>query len=94
MWRRRAVDTGRAPWWDARVMGHRQLFLAAVLALLVVAVAWLAKSGIWRRGRLGLVAAAVVVALGLVARRVGLGEVAVVATLVLLPLLLLRPPAS
>jgi hypothetical protein len=62
-----------------------------------VLVAWVAKAGLWRRGRLFLVAVALVVALGALARRIGLGELLVLAVVVLIPLLVVpvrRSPAA
>jgi hypothetical protein len=69
-------------------MGLRHVLVAFLTALAIVLAAWLARSGLWRRGRLALVAVAVVAALGLLARRLGLGELAVVAVLVVIPFLL------
>jgi hypothetical protein len=69
-------------------MGLRHVLVAFGTAFAVVLVAWLARSGRWRRGRLALVAGAVVIALGVLARRLGLGELAVVAILVVIPFLL------
>jgi hypothetical protein len=66
-------------------MAGKQLLLVALTALALVLVAWAAKSGLWRRGRLAFVAIALVLALGVLARRIGLGEVLVLAVVVLIP---------
>ena len=75
----------------------KQLLLVALAGLALVLVAWVAKAGLWRRGRLFLVAVALVVALGALARRIGLGELLVLAVVVLIPLLVVpirrSPPA-
>ncbi|HET8734460.1 MAG TPA: hypothetical protein VFM45_11910 [Anaeromyxobacteraceae bacterium] len=59
-----------------------------LLALALVAVAWLVKTGLWRRGRLAIVALAAVAALALLTRRVGLGELLVLVAVLGLPALL------
>jgi hypothetical protein len=69
-------------------MGLRHVLVASLTALAIVLVAWLARAGLWRRGRGALVVVAVVVALGLLARRLGLGELAIVGILVVIPFLL------
>lgn len=69
-------------------MALRHVLVAFGTALAVVLVAWLARSGLWRRGRFGLAAIAVVAALGFFARRLGLAELAVVAILVVIPFLI------
>ncbi len=66
-------------------MAAKQLLVVALTALALVLVAWVAKAGLWRRGRLALVSVAIVVALGVLARRIGLGEVLVLAVVVLIP---------
>lgn len=70
--------------------GRPQLFSLAALVLVAVAVAWLLRSGHLRRGgRVWLVALGAVAALAVLARRVGWGELAVLAVLALLPVLVL-----
>jgi len=72
----------------------KQLLVVALAALALVLVAWVAKAGLWRRGRLFLVAVALVVALGVLARRIGLGELLVLAVVVLIPLLVVPAPRA
>jgi hypothetical protein len=70
-------------------LGRQELAIVVLLALALVAVAWFAKTGLWRRGRLALVAVAAVAALALLTRRVGLGELLVLLAVLGLPALLL-----
>jgi hypothetical protein len=70
-------------------VGKTQLVTLTFTLLAVVAVAWLIKAGHWRRGRLLLVTGGIAVALALLTRRLGLGELVILAVLVLLPALLL-----
>lgn len=60
-------------------MGRIELFIVAGVALLGVGTAWLLRTGLWRRGRLAFVAASVVAGLLLLTRRVGWGELGVLA---------------
>lgn len=76
------------------VVASKQLLLVALAALALVLVAWVAKAGLWRRGRLFLVAIGLVVALGVLVRRIGLGELLVVAVVVLIPLLVVPLPRA
>jgi O-antigen ligase len=72
------------------VYGRAQLFSIAALILTAVSVAWLLRGGYLRRGgRMWLVLLAVVAALAVLARRVGWGELAVLAVLALLPVFVL-----
>jgi hypothetical protein len=70
-------------------LGRQELAIVVLLALALVAVAWFVKTGLWRRGRLALVAVAAVAALALLTRRVGLGELLVLLAVLGLPALLL-----
>jgi hypothetical protein len=72
-------------------MGRTELFLIVLLALAVVGVAWFLRTGAWKRGRIGIVAAGVLVGLLLLTRRVGWGELAVVLVLAGIPFFLLAP---
>jgi uncharacterized membrane protein len=72
------------------VWGRAQLFSIGALVLVGVALAWLLRGGYLRRGgRIWLVLVGVVAALAFLARRVGWGELAVLAVLALLPVLVL-----
>jgi O-antigen ligase len=72
------------------VWGRAQLFSLAALILAAIAVAWLLRGGYLRRGgRIWLVVLAVVAALAVLARRVGWGELAVLAVLALVPVFVL-----
>ena len=75
-------------------MAAKQLLVVALAALALILVAWVAKAALWRRGRLFLVAVALVVALGVLARRIGLGELLVLAVVVLIPLLVVPAPRA
>ncbi|ABC83893.1 hypothetical protein Adeh_4129 [Anaeromyxobacter dehalogenans 2CP-C] len=72
-------------------MGRTELFLVVLLALAVVGVAWFLRTGAWKRGRIGIVAAGLLVGLLLLTRRVGWGELAVVLVLAGIPFFLLAP---
>jgi hypothetical protein len=78
-------------------MGRVELFVVFLTVLAVVAAAWFIKTGLWRRARLLLVTLAIFGGLGLLTRRLGIGELLVVAVLVLVPFFVLparRPPAG
>jgi hypothetical protein len=78
-------------------MAAKQLLVVALTALALVSVASVLKTGLWRRARLALVGVALVVALGVLARRIGLGELLVLAVVVLIPFFVVparRPPPS
>ncbi len=70
-----------------RAVGRAELFAVLGIGLALVGVAWWVRDGHWRRARLWPVTLALVVALGVLSRRMGMGEVLVVATLVLVPAL-------
>jgi hypothetical protein len=61
-----------------------QLLILALAALAAVTLAWLVKSGLWRRHRIAFLVGAVAVALLALTRRIGLQELAIVAGLVVL----------
>lgn len=80
-------------------LGRQELAIVVLVGLALVAVAWLVKTGLWRRGRIALVAVAAVAALAVLTRRVGLGELLVLLAVLGLPALLVlaragppRPP--
>jgi hypothetical protein len=66
-----------------------QLLILALAALAAVLLAWLVKSGLWRRHRVAFLVAAVTVGLLALTRRVGLQELAIVAGLVVVATVLL-----
>lgn len=74
---------------SSRAVTRTQLLILALAALATVLLAWLVKSGLWRRHRLALLVAAVAVGLLILTRRVGLQELAIVAGLVLVATVLL-----
>jgi len=70
-------------------MASRQALLVLMgLALALVCVAWFLRSGLWRRQRLAVVAIGAVVLLAVLSRRVGVGELLVLAVLTLIPAML------
>jgi hypothetical protein len=71
------------------VWGRAQLFSLVALFLAVVALAWMFRGGFARRNRLWVVTIGLLMALGVLARRMGWGEVAVLAVLAFVPLLML-----
>ncbi len=73
------------------MMGRLELLVVVAVALAMVGVAWFLRTGLWRRGRLALVALALLAGFLLLTRRVGWGELLVVLVLLLLPALLLGP---
>ena len=64
---------------------------AALLALAIVAAAWFVRSGRWREWRLLPISLALLAGLALVSRRVGWGELAFIAGLIVVPAILLAP---
>jgi hypothetical protein len=66
-----------------------QLLVLALAFLAAVALGWLWRSGLWRRHRLAILAAALAVGLLALARRIGLAELLVVGGVVLAAALLL-----
>lgn len=75
-------------------LGRQELAVIVLLALALVLVAWFVKTGLWRRGRLAIVALAAVAALALLTRRVGLGELLVLLAVLGLPTLLVLSRAT
>lgn len=69
----------------------RQALIVFLLLLCVVAAGWFLRAGLWRRGRLALVTLAIFGGLALLSRRVGLGELLVIAVVALVPAMLLLP---
>ncbi len=65
--------------------GRPALLTLVALVLSAVTFAWLLRSGLWRRGRLWFLTVGVVLAIGVLARRVGWGELAVLVLLAFLP---------
>ncbi len=78
--------------------GRIQLLVLALTALAAVSVAWLARTGRWRQRRLVPITIAALGAYVLLARRLGWGELLVLAVLVVplvfLPARLVRPGGS
>jgi hypothetical protein len=72
-------------------LGRAELAVIAATALLLVGTAWFVKTGLWRRGRIGFVALAVVAGLLLATRRVGWGELLVLVAVLGVPLILAAP---
>jgi hypothetical protein len=70
------------------MVARQALLLVAALVLAFVGVAWFLRSGLWQRPRLAVFAIAAVVALALLSRRVGVGELVVVAVVALVPAML------
>ncbi len=70
------------------MVARQALLVVAGLGLTLVCVAWFLRSGLWRRRRLAVVAIAAVVALAVLSRRVGAGELLVVAAVILVPAML------
>jgi len=66
-----------------------QLLVVALAALAAILLGWFARTGLWRRHRLAIVAVAVAFGLLAATRRLGLQELAIVAGLVLVSTLLL-----
>jgi hypothetical protein len=64
---------------------------AVLLALLLVATAWLVRTRRWREKRLLPLGVAVLAGLLLLSRRVGWGELAVLAAVVVVPAVLFAP---
>jgi hypothetical protein len=64
---------------------------AVLLVLLLVGVAWFVRSRRWREKRLVPVGVALLVALALLSRRVGWGELLVLAAVVVVPAVLFTP---
>lgn len=73
-------------------MNRARLLLAAAFLLALIVAAWFIRTGRWKQRRLLWVTCGLIAALLLLSRRVGWAELAVLAGLVLAPLLLLPPP--
>ncbi|MGC4000587.1 MAG: hypothetical protein QM767_25330 [Anaeromyxobacter sp.] len=71
--------------------GRLQLLVLVLTALTLVTVAWFLRTGRWRERRLLVFTVGLLAALGLLARRIGWGELLVLAVVVGLPLLLVTP---
>jgi hypothetical protein len=69
-------------------MGRQELLVVVLVALAIVGLAWFLRTGVWKRGRLVVVALAVTGAVLVLSRRVGLGELLVVVAVLGIPLLL------
>jgi hypothetical protein len=72
-------------------MGRQQLLVIAAAGLALLGVAWFIRSGRWRERRLLFVSVALLVALGVLSRRVGWGELLVLAAVIGIPFILLAP---
>lgn len=72
-------------------LGRQELLVVVLLALALVTVAWFVKTGLWRRGRMVIVAVGLLAGLALLTRRVGLGELLVLVAVLGVPVLLLTP---
>jgi threonine dehydrogenase-like Zn-dependent dehydrogenase len=70
-------------------VSRTQLLVVALAALLATTLGWIARSGLWRRHRIAIVAGAAIVGLLALTRRIGLQELAVVAAVTLLAFVLL-----
>lgn len=68
-------------------MTRTQLLVLSLALLSAVVVGWIARSGLWRRHRVAIVGAAVLVGLLALTRRLGWQELALVAGVVLLAML-------
>lgn len=70
-------------------MSRTQLLVLLLAALAVITLGWFARTGLWRRHRVALVAAGIAAGLLALTRRIGLQELAVVAGVVLVAAFLL-----
>jgi hypothetical protein len=66
-------------------------FRAALLLLLLVAVAWFIRTGLWSTKRLLPLGLALLVGLALLSRRIGLGEILVITAVIVIPGVLFAP---
>jgi hypothetical protein len=66
-------------------------YRAVLLILLLIAVAWLIRTGRWREKRVLPVSLALLSGLGLLSRRVGWSEFLLIAALIAIPLILFAP---
>ena len=69
-------------------MQRQALLLAAATALVAITLAWFARERLWRRPPLVVIMVALVVGLLFLLRRIGWGELLVVAVVILVPMLL------
>lgn len=72
-------------------MGRLELLIVVVTVLAVIAAAWLIKTGLWRRASLLVVTVGIFGGLALLTRRVGWGELVIVAVLLGIPFFLVAP---
>lgn len=69
-------------------MTRTQLLVLALALLALVALGWIAWTGLWRRHRVAIVGAGILLGLLALTRRMGWPELAILAGVVLLSLLL------
>jgi FtsH-binding integral membrane protein len=69
-------------------MQRQALLVAAATALVAIMLAWFARERLWRRPPLIVIMVALAVGLLFLFRRIGWGEILVVAVVVLVPMLL------
>jgi hypothetical protein len=72
-------------------VARSELLVVVLTILAVITGAWLLKTGLWRRTSLLLVTATVFGGLALLTRRVGWGELVVIALLLGIPFLIFAP---
>lgn len=70
-------------------MGRAQLLIALLTIFVGILVAWFVRRGYWRQSRLLPITIALGVAFAVLSRRVGWGELLVVASVILVPMLLM-----
>ncbi len=85
------MDSPALPVLSSRLVYGRQALIVFLLLLCVIAAGWFLRTGLWRRGRLALVTFAIFGGLALLSRRVGWGELVVIAVVALVPAMLLLP---
>ncbi len=73
------------------VPGRIQLLVVVLAGLALVAVAWFIHTGRWRQRRLFFVSVGLLVALVVLSRRVGWGELLVLAAVIAIPAILFAP---
>ncbi len=64
---------------------------ATLLVLLLAAVAWFVRARLWRQKRLWPIGVALLIGLGVLSRRIGFGELLVLAVVIVVPAILLGP---
>jgi hypothetical protein len=72
-------------------MGRMELLVVAALALALLGIAWLLRTGLWKRGRLALLGIALLAGFLLLTHRVGWGELLILVAVLGVPILLLAP---